>query len=91
MMKKKKFNYKIIPASYFNSSLITEEKITQAEKNYIKPRLDIDIGQFSNSGLSLKSLEKNKEQTTKSNSVDHESSLEENPYTETDIVALWEK
>ena len=88
---KKKFNYKIIPASYFNSSLITEEKITQAEKNYIKPRLDIDIGQFSNSGLSLKSLEKNKEQTTKSNSVDHESGIEENPYTETDIVALWEK
>ena len=87
---KKKFNYKIIPASYFNSSLITEEKITQLEKNEIKPRLDIDIRQLSSSGLSLKSLEKKEEQTDKSSVVDNETKLEENPYTETDIVALWE-
>jgi len=87
---KKKFNYKIIPASYFNSSLITEEKITQLEKNDIKPRLDIDIKQLSSSGLSLKSLEKKEEQTAKSSAVDNEADLEENPYTETDIVALWE-
>jgi len=87
---KKKFNYKIIPASYFNSSLITEEKITQLEKNDIKPRLDIDIKQLSSSGLYLKSLEKKEEQTAKSSAVDNETDLEENPYTETDIVALWE-
>jgi len=87
---KKKFNYKIIPASYFNSSLITEEKITQLEKNEIKPRLDIDIRQLSSSGLSLKSLEKKQEQTNKSSVVDNKTELEENPYTETDIVALWE-
>ena len=87
---KKKFNYKIIPASYFNSSLITEEKITQLEKNDIKPRLDIDIKQLSSSGLSLKSLEKKEEQTAKSSAVDNETDLEENPYNETDIVALWE-
>ena len=87
---KKKFNYKIIPASYFNSSLITEEKITQLEKNDIKPRLDIDIKQLSSSGLSLKSLEKKEEQTAKSSALDNETDLEENPYTETDIVALWE-
>jgi len=88
---KKKFNYKIIPASYFNSSLITEEKTVPAKKNESKPRLDIDIGQLSNSGLSLKSLEKKEEQTAKSASVDQEASLEGNPYTEIDIVALWEK
>ena len=87
---KKKFNYKIIPASYFNSSLITEEKITQLEKNEIKPRLDIDIRQLSSSGLSLKSLEKKQEQTNKSSVVDNKTELEENPYTETDVVALWE-
>ena len=87
---KKKFNYKIIPASYFNSSLITEEKTTQLEKNEIKPKLDIDIRQLSSSGLSLKSLEKKQEQTNKSSVVDNETELEENPYTETDIVALWE-
>ena len=91
MMKKKKFNYKIIPASYFNSSLILEEKMSQVKKNDTKPRLDIDVGQLSTSGLSLKSLEKKEEQTDKSTSVDHEDDLEGNPYTETDIVALWEK
>jgi len=88
---KKKFNYKIIPASYFNSSLITEEKKIQVKKNDTKPRLDIDVGQLSNSGLSLKSLEKKEEQTAESTSIDHETGLEGNPYTETDIVALWEK
>jgi len=88
---KKKFNYKIIPASYFNSSLILEEKMSQVKKNDTKPRLDIDVGQLSTSGLSLKSLEKKEEQTAKSTSVDHEDDLEGNPYTETDIVALWEK
>ena len=87
---KKKFNYKIIPASYFNSSLITEEKINQLEKNEIKHRLDIDIRQLSSSGLSLKSLEKKQEQTNKSSVVDNKTELEENPYTETDVVALWE-
>ena len=88
---KKKFNYKIIPASYFNSSLILEEKMSQVKKNDTKPRLDIDVGQLSTSGLSLKSLEKKEEQTAKSTSVDHEDDLEGNPYTEADIVALWEK
>ena len=88
---KKKFNYKIIPASYFNSFLISEEKITKVEKNDIKPVLDIGIKQLSSSGLSLKSLEKKEEQTAKSSSVDNEANFEENPYNETDIVALWEK
>jgi DNA polymerase-3 subunit gamma/tau len=88
---KKKFNYKIIPASYFNSFLISEEKITQGGKNDIKPVLDIGIKQLSSSGLSLKSLEKKEEQTAKSSSVDNEANFEENPYNETDIVALWEK
>ena len=88
---KKKFNYKIIPASYFNSFLISEEKITKVEKNDIKPVLDIDIKQLSSSGLSLKSLEKKEEPTAESSSVDNEANFEENPYNETDIVALWEK
>jgi len=88
---KKKFNYKIIPASYFNSFLISEEKITKVEKNDIKPVLDIDIKQLSSSGLSLKSLEKKEEPTAKSSSVDNEANFEENLYNETDIVALWEK
>ncbi len=88
---KKKFNYKIIPASYFNSSLVIKEKITKREENYIKPKLDIKITQLSNSGLSLMSLKKKEENNTISNSVDPEVNLEENPYTEADIIALWEK
>ena len=88
---KKKFNYKIIPASYFNSSLVIEGKVTKHGENDIKPKLDIKITQLSNSGLSLKSLEKKEENNTISNSIDPEVNLEENPYTEADIIALWEK
>ena len=88
---KKKFNYKIIPASYFNSSLVIEGKVTKHGENDIKPKLDIKITQLSNSGLSLKSLEKKEENNTISNSVYSEVDLEENPYTEDDIIALWEK
>ena len=88
---KKKFNYKIIPASYFNSSLVIEKKTTKQEKNDIKPKLNVKITQLSNSGLSLKSLEKKEENNTISNSMDPEVDLEENPYTEADIIALWEK
>ena len=88
---KKKFNYKIIPASYFNSSLVIKEKISKQGGNNIKPKLDVKIKQLSNSGFSLKSLEKKEKNNTISNSVDHEVDLEENPYTEADIIALWEK
>lgn len=88
---KKKFNYKIIPASYFNSSLVIEKKTTKQGKNDIKPKLNVKITQLSNSGLSLKSLEKKEENNTISNSMDPEVDLEENPYTEADIIALWEK
>ena len=88
---KKKFNYKIIPASYFNSSLVIEKKTTKQEKKDIKPELNVKITQLSNSGLSLKSLEKKEENNTISNSMDPEVDLEENPYTEADIIALWEK
>jgi len=88
---KKKFNYKIIPASYFNSSLVIKEKISKQGGNNIKPKLDVKIKQLSNSGFSLKSLEKKEKNNTISNSVDHEFDLEENPYTEADIIALWEK
>ena len=88
---KKNFNYKIIPASYFNSSLVIKEKISKQRENNIKPKLDVKIKQLSNSGFSLKSLEKKEKNNTISNSVDHEVDLEENPYTEADIIALWEK
>jgi len=88
---KKKFNYKIIPASYFNSSLVIKEKISKQGGDNIKPKLDVKIKQLSNSGFSLKSLEKKEKNNTISNSVDHEVDIEENPYTEVDIIALWEK
>ena len=88
---KKKFDYKIIPASYFNSSLVIREKISKQGENNIRPKLDVKIKQLSNSGFSLKSLEKKEKNNTISNSIDPEVNLEENPYTEADIIALWEK
>ena len=89
---KKKFNYKIIPASYFNSTLAIEENGVNKEKKDFKPKLDLNITKLANSGLSLKSLEKREDlEANESNSIDTKVDQKDDPYTEADIVSLWEK
>ena len=87
---KKKFNYKIIPASYFNANLITNKNVIKEEKLDVKPKLDIEIDNLTTSRLSLKSVGKKEFINSSENNI-QESSHENNPYNETDIIALWEK
>ena len=87
---KKKFNYKIIPASYFNTNLVANENVIKEEIIDIKPKLDIEIDQLKNSSLSLKSIEKNESVNNSENNIEEEI-YENNPYNEADIIALWEK
>ena len=87
---KKKFNYKIIPASYFNSNLITNKNVIKEEILDVKPKLDIEIDKLTTSRLSLKSVGKKEFINSSENNI-QESSHENNPYNETDIIALWEK
>ena len=87
---KKKFNYKIIPATYFNTNLVANENVIKEEIIDIKPKLDIEIDQLKNSSLSLKSIEKNESVNNSENNIEEEI-YENNPYNEADIIALWEK
>ena len=87
---KKKFNYKIIPASHFNSNLILENSVSKEEKIDVKPKLEIESN-LSTSNLSLKSLKNEEETTSLAESENKELFNENKPYNETDIIALWDK
>ena len=86
---KKKFNYKIIPASYFNANLVTYKNVIKEEILDVKPKLNIEIDKLTTSRLSLKSVGKKDFINSSENNIE-ESSHENNPYNETDIIALWE-
>ena len=89
---KKKLNYKIIPASYFNSNLIIKDNVMLKEEVVdVKPKLDLKLDQKSTSRLSLKSIER-KEETNELPTNDIIEKPSNNvPYTELDVVTLWEK
>ena len=89
---KKKLNYKIIPASYFNSNLIIKDNIISKEEMIdIKPKLDLKIDQKSTSRLSLKSIERKEDANELSTNDIIQEPSDNTPYTELDIIALWEK
>jgi len=89
---KKKFNYKIIPASYFNSNLIIKDNIISKEEMIdIKPKLDLKIDQKSTSRLSLKSIERKEGANELSTNDIIQEPSDNAPYTELDIIALWQK
>jgi len=89
---KKKLNYKIIPASYFNSNLIIKDNIISKEEMIdIKPKLDLKIDQKSTSRLSLKSIERKEDADELSTNDIIQEPSDNTPYTELDIIALWEK
>ncbi len=91
-MKKKKLNYKIIPASYFNSNLIIKDNIISKEEMIdIKPKIDLKIDQKSTSRLSLKSIERKEDANELSTNDIIQEPSDNTPYTELDIIALWEK
>ena len=89
---KKKLNYKIIPASYFNSNLIIKDNIISKEEIIdVKPKLDFKIDQKSTSRLSLKSIERKGDTNELSTNDIIEKPSDNAPYTELDVIALWEK
>lgn len=88
---KKKFNYKIIPASYFNSNLIPDKNISKEDKIDVKPKLDIKINQRSSSSLSLKSIEKKEEVDVAIETSIADVIQENSLYNEADVISLWEK
>ena len=59
--KKKKFKYKLIPISTFQSRGFKSNRSKKLKQKEIKPTANINISNFETSTLSLKSLEKEKE------------------------------
>ena len=89
---KKKLNYKIIPASYFNSNLIIKDNVILKEEVIdVKPKLDLKLDQKSTSRLSLKSIERKEETNELPTNDIIEKPSNNAPYTELDVVTLWEK
>ena len=58
---KKKFKYRLIPISSFQSEVFLSQLSNAVEQNKSKPLANINLADFQTSTLSLKSLEKNKE------------------------------
>ena len=87
--KKKKFKYKLIPVSTFQSQVFKSHhsKITVQKKT--KPIADINLTDFETSTLSLKSIEKKKDVTDISSNIEEvEYNLEKN-ITQKEISDTW--
>lgn len=87
--KKKKFKYKLIPVSTFQSQVFKSHhsKITVQKKT--KPIADINLTDFETSTLSLKSIEKEKDVTDISSNIEEvEYNLEKN-ITQKEISDTW--
>ena len=87
--KKKKFKYKLIPVSTFQSQVFKSHhsKITVQKKT--KPIADINLTDFETSTLSLKSIEKEKDVTDISSNIEEvEYNLEKN-ITQKEIFDTW--
>jgi DNA polymerase-3 subunit gamma/tau len=88
--KKKKFKYKLIPVSTFQSQVFKSHNSKAKVQQKSKPVANIKITDFETSTLSLKSIEKNKE-------IIHDSLERENEYDEKknislkDITKFWEE
>ena len=87
--KKKKFKYKLIPVSTFQSQVFKfhHSKINVQKKS--KPIADINLADFETSTLSLKSIEKDKDFTDISSNIEEaEYNLEKN-ITHKEISDTW--
>ena len=79
--KKKKFKYKLIPVSTFQSQVFKSHNSKAKVQQKSKPVANIKITDFETSTLSLKSIEKNKE-------IIHDSLEKENEYDEKKNISL---
>ncbi len=89
--KKKKFKYKLIPISTFQSQVFKSHhsKINVQKKS--KPRADINLTDFETSTLSLKSIEKEKDITDISSNIEKADYNLEKNITHKEIADTWDE
>jgi len=88
--KKKKFKYKLIPVSTFQSQVFKTHlsKITAQKKS--KPIADINLTNFETSTLSLKSIEKEKDIADEKSNIEEEYNQQKN-ITLKEIIEIWKE
>ena len=87
--KKKKFKYKLIPVSTFQSQVFKSHTSKAESQKETKPLANINISEFETSTLSLKSIEKNKLEIDQKID-DVELYDDERNITIEDIIELWD-
>lgn len=87
--KKKKFKYKLIPVSTFQSQVFKSHTSKAESQTETKPLANINISEFETSTLSLKSIEKNKLEIDQKID-DVELYDDERNITIEDIIELWD-
>ena len=88
--KKKKFKYKLIPVSTFQSQVFKSHNSKAKAQQKSKPVADINITDFETSTLSLKSIEKEKDIADDILNIDEEYDTVRN-ITLNDITETWEE
>ena len=86
---KKKFKYRLIPISNFQSQVFISQQSNAIEQKKPKPIANLSVSKFQTSTLSLKSIEKNKE----INDLDLDSEVEYSNNNELileDIIEVWD-
>ena len=88
--KKKKFKYKLIPVSTFQSQVFNSHRSKVKVQKKSKPVADINLTDFETSTLSLKSIEKEKDIVEDKHNIDEEYDEGKN-ITLKDITETWEE
>ena len=88
--KKKKFKYKLIPVSTFQSQVFNSHSSKVKVQKKSKPVADINLTDFETSTLSLKSIEKEKDILEDKHNIDEEYDEGKN-ITLKDITETWEE
>ena len=88
--KKKKFKYKLIPVSTFQSQIFNSHRSKVKVQKKSKPVADINLTDFETSTLSLKSIEKEKDIVDNKHNIDEDYDEGKN-ITLKDITETWEE
>ncbi len=88
--KKKKFKYKLIPVSTFQSQVFNSHRSKVKVQKKSKPVADINLTDFETSTLSLKSIEKEKDIVDDKHNIDEDYDEGKN-ITLRDITETWEE
>ena len=87
--KKKKFKYKLIPVSTFQSQVFKSHHSKIKVQKKSKPIADINLADFETSTLSLKSIEKEKDISDISSNIEEVVYNQEKNITQKEIADIW--